>query len=249
MYRNAWPLVRTLAPHLGGNCLLKFVAGVIRPGDVILDVGANAGDYSRMLAAAVGPKGSVYAVEPNPAFDLDLLSASLEYGNIHPVHLAVSDRSSTQELFVDERHHGYASTLSGEQAARSGLAKTITVNTTTIDALCRNLDIKPAFMKLDIEGAEGPAIRGATRVLRECRPLLWFECWSDAGLEHLDLLRAIGYRLYLGTVIKRGSAWISRRDPRNPRVLRALQDDDLTPGGAIDVAAIHRHSPCALALA
>jgi predicted methyltransferase len=48
----------------------------LRPGDVVIDIGANVGDYTAFVATLVGPSGHVYAVEPAPA-NISTLRAAL----------------------------------------------------------------------------------------------------------------------------------------------------------------------------
>ena len=56
-----------------------MTASLLRPGDVCLDVGANAGHYTFMCAHAVGESGRVISIEPNPEF-ASLLRESIVHG-------------------------------------------------------------------------------------------------------------------------------------------------------------------------
>src|SRR2546427_1905095 len=66
---------------------LKYL---VKSGDVVLDIGANIGDYTRVLSQMVGRGGSVYSLEPIPQ-TFDLLSAviqQLRLENVHPINCA-----------------------------------------------------------------------------------------------------------------------------------------------------------------
>lgn len=243
-YRYAWPLVRRLALRRRGMSLVAFAAGCLRPGDVVFDVGANSGYFSRVFAAAVGPRGHVHAFEPNPAFEGELQRAAAEYrGNITPVRAALSDHAGRAEFFVDTRPDGYGSTFNGAVARQWADAKyaAIEVSCSTLDQFCAQHGLAPAFVKLDVEGGESAVIAGGMGVLRQARPLLWFECASTGGLEHLSRLNELGYHLFLGNVLGRDGEWIARSDPRNPRHLLPLDATSLAGVSAVlDLAAIPR---------
>jgi FkbM family methyltransferase len=150
-------------------------------GGVALDVGANAGAYALLLGQWVRPGGRVFAFEPSPeAFEG--LRRHVELNGladvVAPVRAAVSDVAGTAGL-IGAGHHGTS------RLAAAGEAGTETVETVTIDAFCAAHDITPTLIKIDVEGFELEALRGARQTLAragdglalfvEMHPTVWRE--------------------------------------------------------------------------
>lgn len=81
----------------------------IRPGDVILDVGANIGDFTVLSSWLTGPQGSVIAIEPNP-FYYEILNRNIALNglrNVKPLRLAVSNKEERLSISNDDllSHH------------------------------------------------------------------------------------------------------------------------------------------------
>ena len=177
---------------------------LVRPGWRALDVGANVGYYTLLLANLVGPTGNVWSFEP--AADT---FASLERNvglnpkssaRIRLLRLALSDREGSASL-VTGTHHGLARL--GE-AADAGAEP---VSVTTLDRLLEH-EGRPQvdLIKVDIEGAEGRLLDGAAATLERCRPWLMVELYP-AGLalfgtsveQVAGALRRRGYELLVPT--------------------------------------------------
>ena len=143
---------------------------VVRPGMTALDIGANVGAYSLLLGQWVGPAGAVYAFEPSPrVFDGLVRHIELNHlaGVVHPVRAAVGRTSATLPLVVAGTHG--ESRLAG---ASDAAMPTIDVAVTTIDEFCAQHRITPAFIKVDVEGAELDVLRGARATIRRTLPEL-----------------------------------------------------------------------------
>jgi FkbM family methyltransferase len=138
----------------------KTVRRLLRPGDVAVDVGANHGWYSLVMAQAVGPAGAVHAIEPLPALTSALrrniaLNPSLKV-QVHAVAAGAED--GTLELHVfDDLPHGHTS------AARlGGTYRSQVVPCKRLDDLIPN---QPTLVKVDVEGFEPEVLAGATGLL------------------------------------------------------------------------------------
>jgi FkbM family methyltransferase len=165
---------------------------VVRPGMTALDVGANVGAYSLLLGQWVGTAGAVYAFEPSPpAFDGLVRHIELNRlaGIVHPVRAAIGRISATSPLVVAGTHG--ESRLAG--ASDTGLP-TIDVAVTTIDEFCAQHRITPAFIKVDVEGAELDVLRGARATIRRALPALSLfvemhpSVWPLVGVSRQDIL-------------------------------------------------------------
>lgn len=170
---------------------------VIREGDVVADIGANAGFFTLLAAKLVGPKGAVYAFEPFPR-NLDYLNrhvAANALTNVHVLPVALSAQAGTAFFSAG------ANPASGQLSERGEIA----VRTETLDALVAAGRIAPPnFLKIDVEGSEYAVLTGAATVLERLRPSILL---SSHGHKLRDrcaaLLRELGYEL---TVIRDGRA-------------------------------------------
>ena len=163
----------------------------VRPGDVVLEAGANVGAYTTLFARWAGADGRVVAFEPDP-----LAFAGLQ------AHVALND--------LDARVTLVPSAIAGSGAGRlrfalfesSGISRMATaseppgtvvcdVPATSIDAYCAEHDVRPTVIKIDVEGAELAALAGARRTICgagarlrlfvEMHPRLWPAFGITAG--------------------------------------------------------------------
>ena len=165
-------------------------------GAVMIDVGANVGDYTALAARAVGPHGHVYACEPAPA-NVALLHERFDaVPQVSVVPAAVGDHSGTTTFFLDRR----ASTRHSCAAANVGkTGATITVPQVMLDDVCGGLS-RLDVVKVDAQGAEMSILHGARMLLKRFRPAMVLELWphglSMAGANAASLLTFLKDRDY-----------------------------------------------------
>jgi FkbM family methyltransferase len=130
----------------------------LRPGKRVFDIGAHQGVVAMMLAREVGTSGYVLAVEPNPHNAAVALKNSLLNGmkQIEVVEAAVSDESGTVVF-----NHG----LDGQLDDGTGAGGRMSVACLTLDELARRHGA-PAFVMIDVEGAECKVLKGGAHVLQ-----------------------------------------------------------------------------------
>lgn len=193
-----------------------------RPGSTVLDVGACWGDTALYFAHEVGPAGEVLALEFLPQ-NLDILSDNLAWNpslseRIRVVPRAAWSRSAETMYFTD---HGPATQVVADRSDACPLE----VVTLALDDLVEEEQIQVGFLKMDIEGAELEALRGAERTLRRQRPELAISVYHrpqdfaeiPGYLASLDL----GYRFYLGHATIFESETVLFAGVPGTRVLRA----------------------------
>lgn len=138
----------------------------IKPGDVAVDVGANLGYFTLLMADLVGPTGVVHAFEPNPPIAERLQqSVSINgFGGNTTVHaVALADRDGETGFMVPKGEPKNAHLVD-----RSDDAALVAV---------RRLDgmgLSPDFMKIDCEGAEELVWKGMAGILAQRRPMTIF---------------------------------------------------------------------------
>lgn len=172
----------------------------IKPGDVVLDVGAQIGLYAIFFARWVGEGGRVVAFDPSP--DAQKLMQR------HVRENRLGDRISLVGSAVGAEDGMAVFQAAGADAqnslvSRSGdtvRRKSIQVPISRLDSYCSSHQIRPNVIKIDTEGWELPILRGAGQLLRD-ESITWVVemhpyAWTDAGYTRADfeaLLRE--YRL------------------------------------------------------
>lgn len=198
---RGWSWITGSAPH---GCWIGtyerdaqrvFVENV-REGEVVYDIGANAGFFTLLASKLAGPHGTVYAFEPLPrnvAF-LERHVALNHCGNVQILKVAAAAQSGTARFSAP--FHPSMGSLS-EQGE-------LEVETRSLDGLVASGIEHPQFMKIDVEGAESEVLRGGAAMLRESHPtiLLSTHGWRQQELCS-DILREQGYVL---TLLRDGSA-------------------------------------------
>jgi FkbM family methyltransferase len=135
----------------------------LRPGDVVVDIGANIGYFSLLAASRVGPTGRVLAFEPVPSI-ADLLADNVRRNDLPvDVHrVVVGDVAGTTEIFKSAGSNiGRSGTAGGDGTVSEGRVPVVCA----ADAIDKELWDRIRFIKIDVEGDE-------RRVLRGLEPLL-----------------------------------------------------------------------------
>jgi FkbM family methyltransferase len=157
----------------------EFVAGALRNGDVVWDIGAHAGFFSLLFARLAGHAGRVYAFEPvaeNWSRLCDNIAAN-GLKNVDARCVAIG------ETIGETRFAAGRTSLQGRMAWADDAAES-TVPVTTIDELVRGGCAPPDFIKIDVEGAEAAVLRGGADTIAKARPRMLIEVHSwDAGVE------------------------------------------------------------------
>jgi len=156
----------------------------LRDGFTFLDIGAHIGVFSIGGARRVGRSGKVLAFEPAPV-TLGSLRNHVRFNrlenSIEVVPAPVSD--TEREISFYSFGESMSASVSRENVEilnpqrRSGEIRSteMRVRAVTLDGLLATRGVRPDVIKIDIEGAELHALRGARRVLHECRPLILCE--------------------------------------------------------------------------
>jgi FkbM family methyltransferase len=143
----------------------------------VLDIGANYGEYTWLLARLVGPKGRVYAFEPYPETAHALAWGTRIFGlkHVSVVPQAVGLRTGTVRLGlpISESTHGLIHGQIHVDPNSEGTGPCVPV--TSIDAFCQRQAVdQVALIKIDVEGYELNVLKGASHTIAECNP--WIIC-------------------------------------------------------------------------
>jgi FkbM family methyltransferase len=195
---------------------LQLIPALVRPGDTVLDVGANYGIYSYHLGRAVGPTGRVYAFEPIPftAATFELVARLLRFRNVTLFKEGAGDRNGEVSFEMPIQASGALTAgqahLGGRDDERPGKERHHRYPATrqVTCPIVRMDDRIPAgcdvsFLKCDIEGSELLAFRGASGIIARdfptvlCEINTWFLDGFGIRLEDLlGFFSSQGYRSY-----------------------------------------------------
>jgi FkbM family methyltransferase len=165
----------------------------IRPGDTVIDVGANVGIYTMLAAELVGPSGHVHAFEPDPqsmCYLLTTVNRSGLTGRVTLWNLAASDHSANARLYLDLKTARTTSLRANAYAPDPQQREPLVVGTAALDDLTTQ---PPQFVKIDVEGAELKVLAGAVRLLRHHHPVLLVEVLPENLPAVTSFLTTLGY--------------------------------------------------------
>jgi len=176
---------------------------LVKPGMIVVDIGAYNGYYTLIAAELLEGRGWVYAFEPEPN-NFQLLVKNIQindYTNITAVRRALSNKNGKIRLFIDRINLGSPS-LAEENVEES--VGFVEVETVTLDGFFRDVvkDTRIDLLKMDAQGAEGLIVEGARKILKETNPKIIMEFWPY-GLRNLtadpsrllDELQSYGFKV------------------------------------------------------
>lgn len=172
--------------------VVRAVQSVVCPGWVTVDIGANIGYFTLLLAKLVGPRGRVIVFEPLPE-NFDVLRENVDlngYRNVILEPKAVLDTPGSARLYRQREH-----LLTGTASVVQGQGVGLRVPAVSLDAYLDAIGERVNFVKIDVEGAEAAVLNGMRRTLTEDRPGVLVELHDDLSPDHpaLSTLRAHGY--------------------------------------------------------
>lgn len=185
---------------------------IIKPDDIVIDIGAHFGRFTYPLSKLVGKNGYVYSIEPIEKSNqiLTKISDSLGLSNVSIHEVAISDKNGEIEIAIPVNHSGL------EVLSRSRIITSSEkdnneniffqrISSQTLDHFVESNQIpKVDFIKCDVEGAELLVLKGSEKVLTEYHPALILEIeerhtklFDYSPEEILSFLFHFGYGLFV----------------------------------------------------
>jgi FkbM family methyltransferase len=163
----------------------------VKPGDWVLDVGANIGQYTWQLSELVGKSGRVLAIEPIPE-TFALLASNVQHfrhRNVSMLNVALSDSTGIAEMFIPRFDTGllnyYQASLRHRTSPEEG-------GYTILKVRFDDLRIPTPFslIKVDAEGHDESVLSGLNETLERDRPVLIVEDPTNGVCERM---KSLGY--------------------------------------------------------
>jgi FkbM family methyltransferase len=187
------------------NTERSFIERFLRPGMVVLDIGAHHGYYTLLASRKVGPTGLVLAIEPSPRERKKLL-LHLRINRCKNVQLesrALGDAEGTAELYLVRGSETGCNSLRAPNVAQD--TERLSVPVERLDRVLQDHGIERVdLIKLDVEGAELSILRGAQQLLsKSSRPVILTEVqeirtrpWGYPASEIVRYLSSANYHWF-----------------------------------------------------
>lgn len=175
---------------------IVLVRRLLQPAMCAIDIGANIGIYTLVMARLVGPDGHVVAIEPQdgPRQHLERALDLNGLANVEILGVAISDRSGTGRM--ETGPDSETASLKSDGGVAIGAADEVALM--TLDRLVESMRTPPDFIKIDAEGAERSILAGGKDCLARHQPIVMVEVKARFAIntELLGDLQNLGFGLY-----------------------------------------------------
>lgn len=145
---------------------------ILKPGDIVVEAGANIGSHTIALGQMIGPTGQLFAFEPQRMIH-KILAANIvlnELSNVTAIHAGLGDQVTT--AYFPSIDYTVPNNFGGMQLQTGENSEAVDILT-----LDEAMDVPSlAFIKADVEGMELALLKGSVATIKKHRPLLYLEC-------------------------------------------------------------------------
>ena len=212
----------------------KCLQQLLTAGDTFLDVGANIGYFSMLASKIVGETGTVVSFEPSARAltRLTLHGCMNRCRNLLVCSHAVGEVAGRVAL-----NWANATNIGGSTINRGTGTHVEAIAVRRLDDVCQELSLRPRLMKMDIEGFELFALKGASEILQQCHPDVICELTGaflrDHGQSSESLVRFmqdLGYLAFLVSLSTDSQLLLKRCSPEETpseqaEILFSVSDD------------------------
>lgn len=148
--------------------MTAYFRKILKPGDTVIDIGANVGVHTVLFSKLVGPSGRVHAIEASPTI-FERLKKNLARNradNVVAHSVAVLDKPQRVSVFLHESSNDGSTTVIESEALRRETTLETTIEAKPLDQIIDQADFRQAkLIKIDVEGAEWLVIQGIKNIL------------------------------------------------------------------------------------
>lgn len=183
LYKNAFPIYNIIYPFFKrkqDKVDIALMHQHIKKGDVVLDIGANIGFYTKILSGLVGETGKVYAFEPDKTNFSHLINNAGNLKNVEFLNKAVSDKTGKITLYKSELLNVDHKTYETENYTEK-----IEIDCVAADDVV--IDKKVDFIKIDIQGFEYFAFQGMQEIFNANKNLKIITEFYPLGLHNAKI--------------------------------------------------------------
>lgn len=225
-------------PHL-----TAYLFPTLGDGKVFIDIGANVGIHSLLSALVVGNSGKVISVEPDRRNTECLYKSKLlnNFSQLQIWPVAASEELRPEALLEDDASNSGVRGLDHVTESVYAIVQGVPID--LILQYERRVDV----IKIDIEGREYPAMRGAVKTLMRHRPIVFSEFTPDAmpGVsgcapeEFLQFMFGLGYS---ASVVNIDGSGIVHCEQDVKRVMQEVESDILRSRGMRHLDILFKHN-------
>ncbi len=205
LFRNAYGLYKPLYFRFKNKqdaYEIKLLSQHIKPGDTVIDIGANIGYYALLLSKLAGRNGAVHCFEPDPINFSRLQKTVSGHSNIYLNHKAMAPQSGSISVYTSKELNVDHRTYKPEE-----FEKEIRIDAISLDDYLAGLpnNKKVDFIKMDIQGFEQEAFRGMVKTFENNPDVKLVSEFWPYGLEkaggsassYYEQLTQAGFSVYL----------------------------------------------------
>ncbi|MCB0517167.1 MAG: FkbM family methyltransferase [Chitinophagales bacterium] len=200
LYYAAYPLYKPLYfwyKKISDKDKIQLLQNHLKPSMKVLDIGANIGFYTQVLAECVGENGEVWAFEPDETNFRHLQENTQQFPQVSAVQKAVGEKNKLLKLYFSDKLNV------DHQTFDSGEGRNFKeIDCVSLDAYLPE-DVCVDVIKMDIQGYEYFALQGMQQLIERSSPLLligefWPYALHKAGIDaasYLQLLKSLGFEV------------------------------------------------------
>jgi len=189
---------------------IRVLKDFVKEGDVVIDIGANCGQYTYHLSKLVGAHGKVFSVEPAEAALKILKNVvyRLRLGNVEIKEVALAEKNSEHDLITPKDRHNLPNIGEAHLQMQGELlnGNKERVKCTTLDELVNSSDFEGriTFIKCDVEGGEMMVFNGGKKLVSKYHPVILCEIEERHTKQYgytpealFALLKDLGYKAFV----------------------------------------------------
>jgi len=204
-----------LYKSMSDRAKIALIKSTVKPGMTVLDIGANIGFYSTLFSKLVGEQGHVIAFEPDPLNFRRLAANTRRLANVTKLQMACGEKTEKLRLYLSDRFNVDHQTFDSGEGREY-----IEIQSVSIDDYVNN-DEKIGFIKIDVQGYDFYAMKGAVKTISNSPFLcvigeLWPYALNKAGVrpnDYLKLLESLGFSMQVPHIGEHKSFDEMSRDP------------------------------------